>query len=64
MKLTDELKSKLENAKSEEEAKTILTDAKKGAEEAGFEISDEELDNAAGGNDRPRWGYNGNGIPY
>ena len=49
MKITDELKKKLENAQSKEEADAILTDAVKGAEDAGFELSDEDLDQISGG---------------
>ena len=42
MKLTGELKEKVENAKSAEEAKKIL-------EEAGVELTDAELDQVSGG---------------
>ena len=42
MELTKELKEKLENAESKEEAKKIL-------EEAGMELTDEEMDQVAGG---------------
>ena len=42
MELTKELKEKLENAKSAEEAKNIL-------KEAGLELTEEELDQVAGG---------------
>ena len=42
MELTKELKEKLENAESKEEAKKIL-------EEAGVELTDEDLDKVAGG---------------
>ena len=42
MELTKELKEKLENAESKEEARKIL-------EEAGVELTDEELDAVAGG---------------
>lgn len=48
MKLTDELKGKLENA-SEEEAKKILEETKKDVEDAGVILDDAELDKAAGG---------------
>ena len=48
MKLTEELKGKLENA-SEEEAKKILEETKKEVEEAGVILDDAELDKAAGG---------------
>ena len=48
MKLTEELKGKLENA-SEEEAKKILEETKKDVEEAGVILDDAELDKAAGG---------------
>ena len=42
MQLTGELKEKVENAKSAEEAKKILKDA-------GVELTDTELDQVAGG---------------
>ena len=42
MELSKELKEKVENAKSAEEAKKILT-------EAGLELTEEELDQVAGG---------------
>jgi len=42
MKLTDELKEKIDAAESIEEKKAIL-------EEAGVEISDDELDEVSGG---------------
>ncbi len=49
MKLTDELKGKLENASSDEEAKKILGEAKKKVESAGVILGDDELDQVAGG---------------
>lgn len=49
MELTDKIKEKIENAKSEEEVKTILEDVKGGAEEAGVILDDAELDQVAGG---------------
>ena len=49
MKLTDELKKKIDNAKSEEEVKSILEEFKGGVEEAGLILNDEELDSVAGG---------------
>jgi hypothetical protein len=42
MELTKELREKLENAESKEEAKKIL-------EEAGVELTDAEMDQVAGG---------------
>ena len=42
MELTKELKEKLENAESKDKAMKIL-------EEAGVELTDEELDQVAGG---------------
>ena len=42
MELTKELKEKLENAESKEEAKKIL-------EKSGVELTDEEMDQVAGG---------------
>ena len=42
MKLTGELKDKVENAESKEEAKKILKDA-------GIELTDTELDQVSGG---------------
>ena len=58
MKITDELKKNLENAQSKEEADAILTDAVKGAEDTGVEISDEDLDQISGGSEgqqMPAW---------
>ena len=49
MELTDKIKEKIDNAKSEEEVKTILEDVKGGAEDAGVILDDAELDQAAGG---------------
>ena len=46
MELSKELKEKVQNAKSAEEAKKIL-------EEAGMELTDEEMDQVAGGAPRP-----------
>lgn len=49
MELTDKIKEKLDNAKSEEEVKTILEEVKCGAEAAGVILDDEEVDQVAGG---------------
>ena len=49
MKLTNELKGKLENAKTEEEAKKIIDETKKDVEDAGIILDDEDLDKVAGG---------------
>jgi hypothetical protein len=49
MKLTDQIKEKIDNAKSEEEVKTILENVKEGAEDAGLILDDEDLDRASGG---------------
>jgi len=49
MKLTDQIKEKIDNAKSEEEVKTILENVKEGAEDAGLILGDEDLDKASGG---------------
>lgn len=49
MKLTDELKKKIDNASSEEEVKAILSDVKDGAKDAGIIFDDEELDKVAAG---------------
>jgi hypothetical protein len=49
MKLTDELKKKIDNAASEKEVKGILENVKEGAEVAGIILDDAELDQAAGG---------------
>ena len=50
MELSKELKEKVQNAKSAEEAKKIL-------EEAGLELTDTELDQVAGGAGRPWYFY-------
>ncbi len=49
MELTDKIKEKIDNAKSEEEVRTILEDVKGGAEDAGVILDDAELDQVAGG---------------
>ena len=49
MKLTEQIKEKIDNAQSEEEVMTILESVKDGAEEAGVILDDEDLDKAAGG---------------
>ncbi len=49
MKFTDDLKGKLQEAKSEEETQKIIEETKKGVEEAGVVLDDSELDEAAGG---------------
>ena len=49
MKLSDDLKKKLEAAQSKEEAEAILAEAKKAAEDAGILIDDAEMDQVAGG---------------
>lgn len=49
MKLTDQIKEMIENAKSEEEVKTILENIKERAEGAGLILDDEDLDRASGG---------------
>ncbi len=49
MKLTNELKKKIENASSAEEVKTILNNIKSEAEEAGIILDVEDLDKIAGG---------------
>ena len=49
MKLTDELKKKIDNATSDEEVQAILGDVKDGAEDAGIILDDEEMDQVAGG---------------
>ena len=50
MEFTNDLKKKLESAKTEDEKRQILDTAKADVENAGVILSDEELDNAAGGN--------------
>lgn len=49
MKLTEELKKKIDTAASEKEVKTILDGVKVGVEAAGIILDDAELDLAAGG---------------
>ena len=49
MKLTEKIKEKIDNAKSEEEVKTILENVREEAEDAGLILDEEELDKAAGG---------------
>ncbi len=65
MKLTDELKKKIDDAKSEEEVKAILGDIKNGAEEAGILLEEEELDKVAGGKQAYNWGRSYMGpVPF
>ena len=49
MKPTKELEEKLNNAKSPEETKAILTKTKESVEDAGVILADAELDQVAGG---------------
>lgn len=49
MKLTEKIKEKIDNAKSEEEVKTILENVREEAEDAGLILDEEELDKATGG---------------
>ena len=49
MKLSDDLKKKLEAAQSKEEAEAIIAEARKAAEDAGIILDDAELDQVAGG---------------
>ena len=46
MKLTGDLKEKVEKTENKEEAKELI-------EEAGMELTDEEMDQVAGGAPRP-----------
>ena len=49
MEFTEDLKGKLNGAKTEEEAKEIIEETKKNVEDAGVVLDDAELDKAAGG---------------
>ena len=49
MKLTNEIKDKIVNAKSEEEVKTILAETKQNVEDVGVILDDAELEQVAGG---------------
>ena len=49
MEFTDKIKEKIDNAKSEEEVKTILENVQGGVEDAGVILDDAELDQVAGG---------------
>ena len=49
MKLSDDLKKKLESAQTKEEAEAIIAEIKKAAEDAGIIIDEAELDQVAGG---------------
>lgn len=49
MKLTEQIKEKIDNAQSEEEVKKILAETKQNVEEAGVILDDAELDQVAGG---------------
>ena len=58
MKLSEDLKGRLKNAKSEEEAKMILSEFKGAIEEAGLILDEEELSQVTGGN----FGWTGMGV--
>ena len=49
MKLTNELRDKLNNAKSEEERKDILANTRQNVKDAGIVLEDSELDEVSGG---------------
>ena len=49
IKITEKLKGRLQSAKSADEVQTILKEVKKGTEEAGVILSDDDLDQASGG---------------
>ncbi len=49
MRLTKETETSLKNAASAEEANKILSETKKGVEEAGVILDEEDLDKIAGG---------------
>jgi hypothetical protein len=49
MKLTDELKDKIKNAKTKEEVDAILAETKGGVQQAGIILDEEELNAVAGG---------------
>ncbi len=53
MKPVGDLKEKVEKAESKDEAKKVI-------EEAGIELTDEEIDSVAGGVNKPHW----TNIPY
>ena len=63
MRLTEELKGKLENA-SEEETRKILEATKKNVEDAGVILDDAELDQAAGGSGNFEYKYIGEKVPF
>ena len=50
MKLSDELNSRIKNAKSDAEVKSILAGVKNDTEKAGIILDDEELEIVSGGN--------------
>ena len=49
MKLNGDLKKKVENVQSKEEATAVLSAAVKDTEDIGLELSDEDMDQASGG---------------
>ena len=55
MQFTNDLKGKLEDAKNEEEVKSIIENTKKNVEAAGVILDDADLDKAAGGNIQPEF---------
>ncbi len=64
MKITDELKGKLENAGSAEEVSKILEKTREAVEEAGVILDDAELDKAAGGSGNFEYKYIGEKVPF
>ncbi len=54
MKLSDELNSRIKNAKSDAEVKSILAGVKNDTEKAGIILDDAELEVATGGNGTDR----------
>ncbi len=59
MKLSNELKNKLGNAKSEQEAKNILAETKQNVQDTEIVLEDKELDEVSGGSGK--WGIT---LPY
>lgn len=55
MKITEKLKGRLQSAESADEVQTILKEVKKGTEEAGVILSDDDLDQASGGDGVTRY---------
>ena len=64
MQFTNDLKGKLEEAKNEEEVKSIIENTKKNVEVAGVILDDADLDEAVGGVEKTLPGGKNHKYPW